>query len=136
MQRQNLAEICKLLNQVSVGRLFNEEQRYLMPLNEWITERANDFSEWIRAGAVSVACSSRRASTDPSRPQSFMSPTPKSTFARTSTSTRPLLTRRASGSRPTTSTRLTAFSPRTSISSCASLFLLPPRATLTLEPGP
>ncbi|SGY18090.1 BQ5605_C015g07977 [Microbotryum silenes-dioicae] len=46
-QRQNLSEVCKLLNQISVGRLFGEDQPHLQPMNDYIGACVQDFSRWI-----------------------------------------------------------------------------------------
>lgn len=48
-QRQNLSQICKLLNQISVGRLFGPDQRYLIPMNEFIESSSQEFVRWIAA---------------------------------------------------------------------------------------
>jgi Ras GTPase-activating-like protein IQGAP2/3 len=48
MQRKNLGEVCKLLNQISVGRLFGDEQKYLRPLNDYIHACAVRFASWVR----------------------------------------------------------------------------------------
>ncbi|BGP03561.1 iqgap-related protein [Rhodotorula toruloides] len=47
IQRQNLGEVCKMLNQISVGRLFGSDQEYLMPMNDFITSSAAEFTQWI-----------------------------------------------------------------------------------------
>ncbi|GEM11050.1 ras GTPase-activating protein [Rhodotorula toruloides] len=47
IQRQNLGEVCKMLNQISVGRLFGSNQEYLMPMNDFITAGAAEFTQWI-----------------------------------------------------------------------------------------
>ncbi|KAG9292036.1 hypothetical protein G9A89_017935 [Geosiphon pyriformis] len=49
MQRKNLAEISKMLNQISVGRLFTDENMYLQPLNEYVTYASNRFSGFFTA---------------------------------------------------------------------------------------
>ncbi|KAK4049279.1 iqgap- protein [Microbotryomycetes sp. JL201] len=46
-QRQNLSEVAKLLNQVSVGRLFGDDQAYLMPMNAFIEASAARFASWM-----------------------------------------------------------------------------------------
>jgi Ras GTPase-activating-like protein IQGAP2/3 len=51
VQRQNLAEVCKMLNQISVGRLFGQDQQYLTPMNDFISSSVADFSRWIYDGA-------------------------------------------------------------------------------------
>ncbi|KAM0752532.1 hypothetical protein T439DRAFT_287203 [Meredithblackwellia eburnea MCA 4105] len=48
LQRKNLAEICKMLNQISVGRLFDNELPYMTPLNNFIGNSATAFTRWIR----------------------------------------------------------------------------------------
>lgn len=50
IQRQNLAEVAKLLNQISVGRLFGEDQAYLKPMNAFIESSALRFAVWMRDG--------------------------------------------------------------------------------------
>ncbi|GAA5998808.1 Iqg1p [Rhodotorula paludigena] len=48
IQRQNLGEVCKMLNQISVGRKFGgAEQKYLEPLNDFIAESTQVFTQWI-----------------------------------------------------------------------------------------
>ncbi|KAM0790472.1 hypothetical protein ACM66B_003348 [Microbotryomycetes sp. NB124-2] len=46
-QRQNLSEVAKLLNQVSVGRLFGDDQAYLMPMNAFLEASAARFAGWM-----------------------------------------------------------------------------------------
>ncbi|RHZ44562.1 hypothetical protein Glove_718g20 [Diversispora epigaea] len=48
MQRKNLAEISKMLNQISVGKLFTEDNVYLQPLNEYVAYAANRFSKFFK----------------------------------------------------------------------------------------
>ena len=50
MQRKNLAEISKMLNQISVGKLFTEDNMYLQPLNEYVQYAADKFSTFFKAG--------------------------------------------------------------------------------------
>lgn len=50
VQRKNLAEICKLLNQISVGRLFDNELPYMTPLNTFIASSSESFTRWIYDG--------------------------------------------------------------------------------------
>ena len=47
VQRQNLAEVAKMLNQISVGRLFGADQPYLTPMNDYVNSGIKDFSRWI-----------------------------------------------------------------------------------------
>lgn len=37
-QKRNLGELSKLLNQLSLGKLFSRENIYMLPLNEYVTE--------------------------------------------------------------------------------------------------
>ncbi|GAA5820379.1 hypothetical protein JCM10212_002727 [Sporobolomyces blumeae] len=46
VQRHNLAEICKLLNQISVGRLFEDDQP-LKGMNEFVAKSSAAFAAWI-----------------------------------------------------------------------------------------
>ncbi|CAG8437380.1 10108_t:CDS:10 [Acaulospora colombiana] len=48
MQRKSLAEISKMLNQISVGKLFSEDNMYLQPLNEYVSYAANRFSKFFK----------------------------------------------------------------------------------------
>lgn len=36
-----------MLNQISVGRLFGADQEYLMPMSDFITSSAAEFTQWI-----------------------------------------------------------------------------------------
>ncbi|BGP20177.1 iqgap-related protein [Rhodosporidiobolus nylandii] len=47
VQRQNLAEVCKMLNGISVGRLFGQEAQHLTPMNDFITTSAKRFTDWL-----------------------------------------------------------------------------------------
>ncbi|GAA5905227.1 hypothetical protein JCM6882_003721 [Rhodosporidiobolus microsporus] len=47
VQRQNLAEVAKMLNQITVGRLFGDQQPYLRPMNDFITTSAGQFLNWM-----------------------------------------------------------------------------------------
>ncbi|KAL8293711.1 hypothetical protein RQP46_000412 [Phenoliferia psychrophenolica] len=48
LQRRNLAEVCKMLNQISVGRLFTTtEMPYMVPLNNFISSSSEKFVRWI-----------------------------------------------------------------------------------------
>jgi len=51
VQRHNLAEVCKLLNQISVGRLFEDDQP-LKGMNEFVTKSAAQFANWIKDGEL------------------------------------------------------------------------------------
>ncbi|GAA5972838.1 hypothetical protein JCM11641_003965 [Rhodosporidiobolus odoratus] len=46
-QRQNLAEVSKMLNQIAVGRLFGQDQPYLTPMNDFLAQSTPRFSNWI-----------------------------------------------------------------------------------------
>ncbi|CAG8708367.1 14788_t:CDS:2, partial [Acaulospora morrowiae] len=48
MQRKSLAEISKMLNQISVGKLFSEDNLYLQPLNEYVLYATNKFSKFFK----------------------------------------------------------------------------------------
>jgi hypothetical protein len=62
LQRKNLGEVSKMLNQISVGRLFSDDYPYLQPLNQYVTDASARFSRWVSAGsnlsflAGSVTC--------------------------------------------------------------------------------
>ncbi|GAA6016992.1 hypothetical protein JCM11491_006122 [Sporobolomyces phaffii] len=47
VQRHNLAEVCKLLNQISVGRLFEDDQP-LKGMNEFVSKSSAAFANWIK----------------------------------------------------------------------------------------
>ncbi|CAG8434697.1 12385_t:CDS:10 [Ambispora gerdemannii] len=47
MQRKNLAEISKMLNQISVGRLFTEDNMYLQPLNDYVGYASKRFADFF-----------------------------------------------------------------------------------------
>ncbi|GAA5951462.1 hypothetical protein JCM3765_005942 [Sporobolomyces pararoseus] len=47
VQRHNLAEVCKLLNQISVGRLFEDDQP-LKGMNEFVSRSSAAFANWIK----------------------------------------------------------------------------------------
>lgn len=51
VQRHNLAEVCKLLNQISVGRLFEDDQP-LKGMNEFVSKSAAAFANWIKDGKL------------------------------------------------------------------------------------
>ncbi|CAG8494303.1 10610_t:CDS:10 [Racocetra fulgida] len=48
MQRKNLAEISKMLNQISVGKLFSEDNIYLQPLNEYVAYAGDRFLKFFK----------------------------------------------------------------------------------------
>ncbi|KAG0056318.1 hypothetical protein BGZ83_005686 [Gryganskiella cystojenkinii] len=48
MQRKNLAEISKMLNQISVGKLFANENTCLTPLNEYVEYAGNRFATYFK----------------------------------------------------------------------------------------
>jgi Ras GTPase-activating-like protein IQGAP2/3 len=50
MQRKNLAEISKMLNQISVGKLFSDDNVYLKPLNEYVGYAGARFAKYFRSG--------------------------------------------------------------------------------------
>ncbi|KAI8349251.1 hypothetical protein B0O80DRAFT_501353 [Mortierella sp. GBAus27b] len=54
MQRKNLAEISKMLNQISVGKLFSDDNVYLKPLNEYVGYAGARFAKYFRS-VVEVA---------------------------------------------------------------------------------
>lgn len=49
-QRKNLAEISKMLNQISVGKLFASENTCLTPLNEYVEYAGNRFATYFKNG--------------------------------------------------------------------------------------
>ncbi|GAA5869494.1 hypothetical protein JCM3774_001467 [Rhodotorula dairenensis] len=51
-QRHNLSEVCKLLNQIAVGRLFGSDQPHLAPMNDFIRTSSETFLEWIRKATL------------------------------------------------------------------------------------
>ncbi|CEQ42089.1 SPOSA6832_03856, partial [Sporobolomyces salmonicolor] len=55
VQRRNLAEVCKLLNQIAVGRLFGDDQPYLAGMNDFVSRSSNRFSQWISEGELVLA---------------------------------------------------------------------------------
>ena len=48
VQRKNLAEISKMLNQVSVGKLFADENMYLQPLNDYVAAASGKFAKYFK----------------------------------------------------------------------------------------
>ncbi|KAF9941677.1 hypothetical protein BGZ67_004251 [Mortierella alpina] len=48
MQRKNLAEISKMLNQISVGKLFSDDNVYLKPLNEYVGYAGARFAKYFK----------------------------------------------------------------------------------------
>ncbi|KAF9580557.1 hypothetical protein BGW38_002736 [Lunasporangiospora selenospora] len=48
MQRKNLAEISKMLNQISVGKLFTNDNVYLQPLNEYVGYASVKFAKYFK----------------------------------------------------------------------------------------
>ncbi|KAF9322348.1 hypothetical protein BG003_000019 [Podila horticola] len=48
MQRKNLAEISKMLNQISVGKLFDADNIYLQPLNEYVGYASVRFFKYFK----------------------------------------------------------------------------------------
>jgi Ras GTPase-activating-like protein IQGAP2/3 len=49
MQKKNLAALSKLLNQISSGRLFANENMFLQPLNEYVSIATGQFKEVFKA---------------------------------------------------------------------------------------
>ncbi|KAJ9059754.1 iqgap- protein [Entomophthora muscae] len=49
IQRKNLAEIAKMLNQVSMGKLFSDENIFLQPLNNFIGFTAEKFARYFQS---------------------------------------------------------------------------------------
>ncbi|PWN48300.1 hypothetical protein IE53DRAFT_203326 [Violaceomyces palustris] len=49
VQRKNLAEISKMLTQIAVGKLFSEDNPYLQPLNEYVSQASERFTKWLYA---------------------------------------------------------------------------------------
>ncbi|KAI9292803.1 hypothetical protein K502DRAFT_367280 [Neoconidiobolus thromboides FSU 785] len=49
IQRKNLAEIAKMLNQVSMGKLFSDENIFLQPLNNFIGFTAEKFARYFES---------------------------------------------------------------------------------------
>ncbi|KAF9189282.1 hypothetical protein BGZ51_009729 [Haplosporangium sp. Z 767] len=49
MQRKNLAEISKMLNQISVGKLFADDNVYLKPLNEYVGYAGARFAKYFKS---------------------------------------------------------------------------------------
>lgn len=47
VQRKNLAEVSKMLTQIAVGRLFNDENPYLQPLNDYVSHASERFTKWL-----------------------------------------------------------------------------------------
>uniref|UniRef100_V5GQG5 GTPase activating protein n=2 Tax=Kalmanozyma brasiliensis (strain GHG001) TaxID=1365824 RepID=V5GQG5_KALBG len=47
MQRKNLAEVSKMLTQIAVGRLFNDDNPYLQPLNDYVSSASERFAKWL-----------------------------------------------------------------------------------------
>ncbi len=47
VQRKNLAEVSKMLTQIAVGKLFNDENPYLQPLNDYVSNASERFTKWL-----------------------------------------------------------------------------------------
>ncbi|KAN0064164.1 iqgap-related protein [Thecaphora frezii] len=47
VQRKNLAEVSKMLTQIAAGKLFSEDNPYLQPLNEYVSQASERFSKWL-----------------------------------------------------------------------------------------
>lgn len=52
VQRQNLSQVCKLLNQIAVGRLFGSDQPHLAPMNDFIRTSSESYLAWIQQGEL------------------------------------------------------------------------------------
>ncbi|GAB5593632.1 iqgap-related protein [Umbelopsis nana] len=49
MQRKNLAEVSKMLQQISSGKVFDANDLFLAPLNDYVFEAGQRFSQWFVA---------------------------------------------------------------------------------------
>lgn len=49
LQRKNLAEVSKMLTQISNGKLFSDDNPYLQPLNEYVSQASERFTQWLYA---------------------------------------------------------------------------------------
>ncbi|KAI8581736.1 hypothetical protein K450DRAFT_230913 [Umbelopsis ramanniana AG] len=47
MQRKNLAEVSKMLQQISSGKVFDANDLFLAPLNDYVFEAGQRFSQWF-----------------------------------------------------------------------------------------
>ncbi|GAA6050880.1 hypothetical protein JCM3770_005753 [Rhodotorula araucariae] len=47
IQRQNLGEVAKLLHQISIGRLFEQEEAHLRSMNEFVKASWASFRHWL-----------------------------------------------------------------------------------------
>ena len=47
VQRKNLAEVSKMLTQIAVGKLFNDDNPYLQPLNDYVSHASERFTKWL-----------------------------------------------------------------------------------------
>lgn len=47
LQRKNLAEISKMLTQIAAGRMFNDDNPYLQPLNDYVRQASDRFQKWL-----------------------------------------------------------------------------------------
>lgn len=47
IQRKNLNEIAKMLTQIAMGEIFNEDNQYLTPLNDYIIDASSNFIPWF-----------------------------------------------------------------------------------------
>ncbi|GAA5985464.1 hypothetical protein JCM10908_006986 [Rhodotorula pacifica] len=66
VQRHNLSQVCKLLNQIAVGRLFGSDQPYLAPMNEFIRASSESYLAWVQH-AMAVEDAETYFGTDPLR---------------------------------------------------------------------
>lgn len=80
MQRKNLAEVAKMLSQIAAGKLFSEDNPYLQPLNDYVTQASDRFTKWLLA-VVEVQDAELQFSADefvdhtvPQRPVIYISP--------------------------------------------------------------
>ena len=62
IQRQNLGEVGKLLHQISIGRLFEQDQAHLQPMNEFVASSWGSFRQWLCDGASSLVRAPRSSS--------------------------------------------------------------------------
>lgn len=47
LQRKNLAEVSKMLTQIAAGRMFNDDNPYLQPLNDYVRQASDRFQKWL-----------------------------------------------------------------------------------------
>lgn len=80
VQRKNLAEVSKMLTQIAVGRLFSDDNPYLQPLNDYVSQASARFTKWLFA-VVDVQDAELQFSADefldhtvPQKPVIYISP--------------------------------------------------------------